>query len=207
MKYDFIKIQKEFDKYKLENRNKTLKDFCKARNLNYESINNKIKVKKVLKKSAFYDRQKNRSFSRTLKEKAIEEGKKEGLNFVRLMEKLNVMFYEVYAQFEILAKKKNAFKNCVEAVKCLTYIVNSISDLQKLKLMKESSLEGKADVKDDEDLVFWEMLNARTTDGKERKIGDEEKKVLEKHKDEIEKLERLKEQAEKERMENGKLFK
>jgi len=74
--HDWNKLQREFDLYKLKNRGKSLRDFCKLKKLNYSYASKKINVRKMEEKMQLYDREKAVAFSETLKKKAILTEKK-----------------------------------------------------------------------------------------------------------------------------------
>ena len=57
-RHDWNKTQKEFDLYKLKNRNKTLKDFCRLKKINYNTASKRIKYGKSTEIVRFYDQEK-----------------------------------------------------------------------------------------------------------------------------------------------------
>ena len=68
---DWQKLQQEFDVYKIENSGKSLKDFCKLKNINYAYARSKIQVKNSKQKVESYNRQKDEAFNDTLKKKHL----------------------------------------------------------------------------------------------------------------------------------------
>jgi hypothetical protein len=73
---DWDKLQKEFELYKLKNRDKTLTDFCDMKGLSYLSTAHHIKVKNIYKKTQVYDAIKNETFNEVLKKKPKMKAKK-----------------------------------------------------------------------------------------------------------------------------------
>jgi hypothetical protein len=69
---DWVKLQEEFNLYKMENREKTLQDFCKLKSLNYRYAYIKLKVKKSREKTKIYDKAKNIGFDKTIKKKPLK---------------------------------------------------------------------------------------------------------------------------------------
>ena len=69
IRYDWVRLQKEFDLYKLKNREKTLKEFCEFKGLSYNHACIKLKVKKAKEKAKVYDEQKSASFIEAVKKK------------------------------------------------------------------------------------------------------------------------------------------
>lgn len=76
---DWIKLQNEFDLFKLENRAKTLKDFCKSRKININQAQKRIKVKNSVEKAKVYDKEKADAFVEDVKKKASKQGRKKPL--------------------------------------------------------------------------------------------------------------------------------
>jgi len=176
MKYDIAKIEKQFSLFKIKNKHKTLKDFCTAKKLNYAYISKKIKTKKVSKIKKIYSKEKEKSFMRTLKIEANKKGYKDGLDFVSLIIKLDTIFHEVYNRFIKLSQvKKNSFKSCMETIKALSYIVNSISDLHKLRIIKQSSTYDN-ELEKEEDRFFIDLLNSNDIT-KEKQEKEKEYKI------------------------------
>jgi glutaredoxin-related protein len=66
---DWQQLQQEFDIYKIENSGKSLKDFCKLKNINYAYARNRIQVKNTKKKVESYKTQKAEAYNNTLKKK------------------------------------------------------------------------------------------------------------------------------------------
>jgi hypothetical protein len=72
-RHDWVKLQEEFNLYKIENREKTLKDFCKLKSLNYRHAYIKLKVKKSREKAKLYDSTKNIGFDKAIKKKPLKK--------------------------------------------------------------------------------------------------------------------------------------
>ena len=72
-RYNWVKLQEEFNLYKIENREKTLKDFCKLKKLNYNHACIKLKVRKSKEKAKLYDNAKNDGFDKTVKKKPLKK--------------------------------------------------------------------------------------------------------------------------------------
>ena len=66
---DWQQLQQEFDVYKIENSGKSLKDFCKLKNINYAYARNRIQVKNTKEKVKSYKSLKAEAYNDTLKKK------------------------------------------------------------------------------------------------------------------------------------------
>ena len=73
---DWQQLQQEFDVYKIENSGKSLKDFCKLKNINYAYARNRIQVKNTKKKVESYKIQRAKAYDDTLKKKPRLTGRK-----------------------------------------------------------------------------------------------------------------------------------
>jgi len=77
IRHDWVKLQKEFDLYKLKNREKTLKDFCELKGLNYLQTRKQIKTNKTRTKVEQFDKAKDAAYTETMiKKKSLKERKK-----------------------------------------------------------------------------------------------------------------------------------
>ena len=160
IKTDWPQLQQELDLYKIENRDKTLKDFCEVNNISYNSARHKIKVKNARKNIKVYDDKKNEAFIETLKKQALIEGEKQAFDYIEKTKIFNDVIKGSYTSFINKIKSQQDFDNIVETVRAMNLAVKSLVELQKIELNKGGGGVNK-ELEEEEDNFFREILNAQ----------------------------------------------
>ena len=163
-KYNWVKLQQDFNLYKLKNREKTLKDFCKLKGLNYNNASKKIKCKKSAKEVQLYDHIKNKVFTGKIAEKAIEEGKKQALTYLDKITKLDDIFETIYESIKKKISKNKDFDTLEDTVRAIATIVKAQNDLQRIEITKELKNEStnESEEQKEEDNFLKEILCVST---------------------------------------------
>jgi hypothetical protein len=76
IRHDWVRLQREFEKYKLKNSEATVKEFCALKGLDYSNARAKIKQAKAKQKVSIFEAEKNAAFTETLRKKKEKRAKR-----------------------------------------------------------------------------------------------------------------------------------
>jgi hypothetical protein len=162
-RHDWAKLQEGFDLYKIEHKNKTLKDFCKLKKLNYKTARTKLRLQKSKKKANVFDRLINDSFVESIEEQPNEEIEKKALTYtekIGMLDKIITLADDFIE--EIRVNKKKPFKNITEVTKAFALAIKLQVDLMKIEIDKRTQSEDvRKELIIEEENFFEEMLNAK----------------------------------------------
>lgn len=163
-RYNWVKLQNEFDKYKLKNRDKSLKDFCTLKQIPYTQARNNLTVAKALQKACIFDSAKNEGFTKTLRRNGLSKGINEALKHEQQTVMIDTLFMSLWERVSKELNTKNTLKT-FEALKGITALVKSKVELTRVELTRQSmkhigALEEENEkIKEEEKSFFSDMLN------------------------------------------------
>jgi len=157
-KNDWKKLQKEFELYNLKNKGKTLKDFCKKKGLNYSSAKKQLSCKKAIEKIKSYEKQKAKSFTKTIKKRAVADGKKLALTYINKMNMGDELLEIIRNSVLNKIKKKEDFQSLEGAIKSFSQIIKSQTDLQKVEILTKNSIDPDTEIEKKEEENFFKKL-------------------------------------------------
>jgi hypothetical protein len=156
MKLDYDKLQNEFSLYKLENKDKTLQDFCNKKKINYYTVRKHLRVSETAKIQDLYKQEKAKAFTETIERQAEVCGVSQGINYNKRMQELETLIDISKKEFY----KMQNYNSKIECVKAICLLVKTQIELEKVKLLNKdyaSNNEGK----ETEDQFFMELFNAK----------------------------------------------
>jgi len=163
IKNNWQKLQREFELYKIKNKDKTLKDFCNKKKLNYNYTKKYISYKEVKKKVAIYEKQKAKSFNKTIKQKATNEGKKLALAYIDKINMGDELLLIIRNSILNKIDKKEDFQNIETAIKSFEHVIKTQLDLSKIEIMNKEKADTNIDIEKEEEKFFKQLLTVGDT--------------------------------------------